>query len=263
MNIKMLRTFGNVDDDLVERAAQKSKSVDEITFVACSAIKHRKKRLTFRKLMIAAVLVVFTGVTAFAYGSDIIERMRITFGNHTAIQVDVISDDLRVSLQYTTEGMSEEYLMIINGVTEFYKIEEARNLVPFNFKEPQNLPEDLGFARGSVPYSKDGLHGHRVWLFYVDNHYDFDPTGDMYAFSANIGRSLMILQQRLGNDAFLNVLTVGEIEMIIIGETEVLGISENGGLAQLVFIWDGTLYELSGYQLDSEELLAIAEFLIR
>ena len=230
--------------------------------IAPTYVKARSRH-TLKIGLIAAMLTLLTSVTALAYGSNIIERITVIFGNSVAVQSDVIDNDPRVSLQYTLRGQCERYLMAFYGFTVFYSLDEVRNAVPFAFREPINIPnfpEYLEFNHAVVLHNEEGEYFYRV-------SFNFTEYGVPFNFAAPEDNTvwpewhLFFSQKRVGPNASLQVRSVGEIDRVMIGEVEALGISLDGNLLELMFIHDGTFYHLSG-RLKPGDLLAIAESLV-
>ena len=207
----------------------------------------------------AAVFILLSGVTAVAYRSEIAERVSIRFGNSRATSVAVIDNNPRVSLSTAVWGMSEEYLRIPYGYTVFRTIDEARAAVPFDFKVP-DIPAYLEFTRATSMRDEDGAHFYGVSFNFSEygNPFNFDDPASMAVWPE---WSLFISQRRVGPDAFLRVRSTGDIETVMIGEIEALGISYSGNLVELMFIYDGTWYHVSG-GLKPGDLLAIANSLV-
>lgn len=232
----------------------------EIAHIPVKA-KSRKMRTV---ALAAAVFVLFSSAVALAYGSDVIERVRVTFGNSIAVQSDVIDNTPHVTLQFSILGMCEEYFMVPYGFTVFYSLDEVREVVPFAFRELPNLPEYLEFNHANVTYNEEGAYHYGVsfaFIEYIGVPFDFfaEPADNINTIWPQW--NLHVSQERVGPNASLYVQSIDEIEQVIIGEVEALGIRVDGNLIRLIFIYDGTLYHLSG-RLKPGDLLEIAESLV-
>ena len=219
-----------------------------------------KSRKTKIVALAAAVIILLSGVTAVAYRSEIAERVRITFGNSTAWQLrpEVVEGSPRPRLAHSVRGIIVEYFGVPDGYAIFYTLEEARAAVPFDFKLP-DLPAYLEFYRATTMHDKEGTYLYKINLIFSEYGvpFNFSNPASMYIWPE---WDLFIAQWRVGPYAYLRVAAAGEIETVMVGEIEALGIIRNGNLVELMFIEDGTKYHLSG-RLKPGDLLAVAESL--
>ena len=205
-----------------------------------------RRKVSYAAALITAVAVVLSVTTAVAYGGDLFERVRIIFGNSTAERVEIIHDDPSVKLTYRLYNQSPEFNLwpYFSGYAVLSSIDEARSVVPFDFREPGFLPEYLELDGATVQFTEDRRYFYSV---------SFNFSGGY--------RHLFVLQQKIGDRAHISLQSVDGIESVILGEVEALGISIDGNIVDLIFISDGIFYQVSGW-LAPGDLIAVAESLL-
>jgi regulator of RNase E activity RraB len=203
----------------------------------------KKKRITAKTLLLAAVLSVMMATLAFAYGDTIIQFM---FGDSSIRQVEKVGSDIAIAMEIVNRAdyawnHDREYSSVL-----FSTYNEANQSAPFVIKEPSYIPDNAALEKIAVPQFKDKTFGYDVRITY-----DVELT--------NGNGSIGLFQFYVGPDAYLNMQTVEGIQKVMVSEIEASVVHWGGWGVHLYWIKDEIVYELfsSSYGLDT--LIAIAE----
>ena len=227
------------DDGLRERLMQSAEA---------GVTVGRAKPRPVRKVVMAAVAaMLLSATTIFAMESELIERITVRFGLSTAQSVEIIQNEPGITLAYGIDWRSSEFNLWPEsaGYALLHTVEEARQVMPFEFIMPTFLPDYLELNRITVQYTYDGRY-----LYSIAFNFEGGEVPNL--------RHLFFQQEKVGPWARITLQTIGGVETIMFGDVEALGISHGGVLSELIFIADGVFYHLSG-RLEPGDLLAIAE----
>jgi hypothetical protein len=202
-----------------------------------------KRRVSMNAVLAAAVIVVLSLTTAFAYGEAI---MTFMFGDSIAAQVHKIDSDSDAVVRFRIVNESALASHIGNGLHEFDTVEEADQFGLMPVKAPDYLPENVtGLERVSIGKAEWGAIA--VVTYRVE--------------APNRSSLLSIHQHYAGPDAYVELETIYAIQKIMIGGVEASVVyDEHEDETQIYWIKDDVLLILySGKEYDLETLLAIAE----
>lgn len=220
-------------------------------------------KLSFRAVVIAAVIAALVFTTAAAYRVQIVDIIK-QLVLEDSIATQVVYEDMQ---QIGSFGVMNRTSLLEDEdypLGFFNTLEEARQAAPFYIREPLFLPDSVS-----------GLRSVGVWrvkdpdmpdLHFVILNYDIPLDGG--------GIGLLELRQTFaGADAYIELETTGSVEKIMIGDIEAVLITYESGhnaygtvnTAAAYTIWwlkDEIAYELNNEfsgKIDLNTMVAIAE----
>jgi hypothetical protein len=221
----------------------------------------KRKRISIKALLVAAVLAVALSATAFAYGSEIVGAIQqFMFGDSSIKQVEKVGSDTTFTLGDGTvvDGDIAVAMEIVNRVdyawnhdreytsVMFSTYREANQSAPFVIKEPSYIPANATLEKIAVPQFEDKTYGYDIRITYnVDL-----PNGN---------GSLGLFQYYAGSDAYLNMQTVEGIQKVMVGSIEASIVNWGDWGTHLYWIQDEIVFELFSFSYDLDTLVKIAE----